>query len=385
MGKNVLVLGGGNVAIDVARSAVRLGCKVSMACLESREKMPSHAWEVQAALDEGITIHNDRTFERVLADENGRAAGVECMNVASFGFDEVGRLNVEKVAGSNHVIPCDTVIFSVGQRAGLAFIPDDAGVGMTDRKTIAINPNTYAATRPGVFAAGDSVSGTAFVIEAVASGHKAAESILRYLQGENLEPARKPELPVVKLTREEIAERMARGEIKAQPRVPRPELSVEQRVGNFAEVEGGYDDESAQREAARCLACGVCSECMSCAFACGVNAIDHDMVARRETIHVGAVILAPLPDVSRRFRRVRLRTICERHHGGSSEIAFRPVLQWDTFNDRPTAKRRSGSPSCNASAAATRATIIVRLCCMQATKEAVIAKDHQPDLTCMSL
>ena len=293
LGKNVLVLGGGNVAFDVARSAVRLGCEVSLACLESREKMPAHPWEIQAGEEEGIQVFPSRTFEKILGDESGHVTGVECMDVSTFSFDEVGRLSVEKAANSNHVIPCDTVIFSVGQRAGLAFIPDDSGVGLTTRKTIAINPNTFAATRPGVFAAGDSVSGTAFVIEAVDSGHRVAKSILRYLGGEHLEPPPVPELPVVHLTRQEIESRITRGEIKPQPRVALPELPVERRLGNFSEVEGGYDDSSAQQEAGRCLACGICSECMSCTFACGVNAIDHDMVARTEAIKAGAIILAP--------------------------------------------------------------------------------------------
>ena len=282
-----VVLGGGNVAIDCARSAVRLGRHVEMACLESGDKVPAHAWEVQAAQEEGIILHEGRTFERILSDEHGHVRGIECMRVASFSFDETGRLNVEKVPNSTHVIECDTVIFSVGQRAGLAFIPDDAGVGLTGRKLIAVNPNTLAATREGVFAAGDSVSGTAFVIEAVNSGHTAARSIMRYLQGEHLEPPHHPELPVVKLTRDEINARMARGEIKRQPRVPLPELPVAQRIDNFIEVEGGYDDQSAQQEAARCLACGICSECMSCTFACGVNAIDHNMIARDEKITSG--------------------------------------------------------------------------------------------------
>ena len=293
LGERVLVLGGGNVAFDCARTAVRLGREVELACLEGRETMPAHSWEIDAARDEGVALHPGLTFERILDDGHGRVAGVECQRVESFSFDERGRLKVEKIPGSNFVIPCDTVIFSVGQRAGLAFIPDDANVGMTDRQTIAVNPNTLATSRPGVFAAGDCISGTAFVIEAVERGHTAAHSILRYLKGESLEPPIKPDLPVVHLTQREINERVARGEVKRSGRVPMPELSVAERIGNFAEVEGGYDDQSAQAEAARCLACGICSECMSCVFACGRDAINHDDIAREREINVGALILAP--------------------------------------------------------------------------------------------
>ncbi len=293
LGQRVLVLGGGNVAIDCARTAVRLGREVHLACLENRAEMPAHSWEIEAAEAEGVILHTGRTFERVLADGKGHVSGVECQRVASFRFDERGRLQVEKVVNTTHTIPCDTVIFSVGQRAGLAFIPDDANVGLTDKQTIAINSNTLATSRPGVFAAGDCISGTAFVIEAVERGHTAAQSIERYLRGEPLEPPPSPELPVVHLSQHDIEERITRNEIKIQGRVPMPELPVAQRVDNFDEVEGGYDDTSAQAEAARCLACGICSECMSCVFACGRDAINHEDIAQSEEVEVGAIILAP--------------------------------------------------------------------------------------------
>jgi heterodisulfide reductase subunit A-like polyferredoxin len=381
----VLVLGGGNVAIDCARTAVRLGCEaVHLSCLESREQMPAHPWEIEAAEAEGVVLHPGRTFERILDDGAGHAAGVECMRVTSFSFDERGRLHVEKTPGSNHTINCDTVIFSVGQRAGLAFIPGDANVGLTDRQTIAINPNTLATSRPGVFAAGDCISGTAFVIEAVDRGHTAAQSIQRYLRGEAMEPPPKPELPVVRLSQTELDERLRRGEIHPRRRVPLPELPVEQRRGNFAEVEGGYDDASAQAEAARCLACGICSECMSCVFACGPKAIDHDMVPRSDTVHVGAVILAPGYEVYHaelseeygfgRYPNVVTALQFERLLSASGPTMGHVQRPSDGKTPRRIAflqcvgSRDQSHDYCSA------------VCCMYATKEAVIAKEHDPEL-----
>jgi heterodisulfide reductase subunit A-like polyferredoxin len=387
LGEQVLVLGGGNVAIDCARTVVRLGRKAEMACLEGRHEMPAHDWEVAAAEAEGVVVHGGRSFERILGDANGRVVGIECMEVTSFSFDETGRLNVEKRPDSLHVIPCDTIIFSVGQRAGLAFIPDDAGVGITNRQTIAINPNTLAATRPGVFAAGDSVSGTAFVIEAVDSGHRAAESIIRYLlnpEGQIVEPPAKPELPVVHLTKEEIHQRIEAGEIHRHPRVPLPELPVELRINNFAEVEGGYDDASAQAEAARCLACGVCSECMSCTFVCGRDAIIHDDVEKQTRFQVGAMILAPGFQIyqSQHAHEFGLG----RYPNVVSALQFERLLSASgptmghlkRPSDGRTPKKIAflqciGSRDQNHDYCSS-------VCCMYATKQATIAKEHDPDL-----
>jgi len=384
LGKKVMVLGGGNVAIDVARTAVRLGVpEVHLACLESREKMPAHPWEIEHAEAEGVILHPGRAFKRILDDGNGHVAGVECEEVAFMEFDAEGRLHLETVPGSEHVIECDTVIFSVGQAAGLAFIPEDSGVGITSRGTVAVNPNTLAATRPGVFAAGDSVTGTAFVVEGIAAGHQAAESIDRYLRGEELEPRPKPELPVVKLTPEEVRDKLERGEIVRQPRVPMPALDVEARRRTFAEVELGYNEELARKEAARCLACGHCSECLSCWYTCGTGAIDHDMVERVEKLNVGAIILAPgfqpydahlaeelgfgrYPNVVTSLQFERLLS--------ASGPTFGHVRR-PSDHERP---RKIAFLQCIGSRDQEH-DYCSSVCCMYATKQAIMACEHEPD------
>ena len=383
-GRRVLVLGGGNVAIDVARSAARLGAQVDLACVEPRDSMPCHLWEAEAAEAEGVRIHAGRSFLRILEGPNGRAAGVECSRVTSFSFDAEGRLAVETQPNSEHVIEADTVIFSVGQRAGLAFIPEDAGVGITRQRTIAINPNTMAATRPGVFAAGDSVSGTAFVIEAVASGHTAAESIHRYLRGDALERPPRPELPVVRFDRARAAERLATSHARRGGRVPIPELPVAERLRSFDEVEFGYTDESAQAEATRCLACAVCSECLSCQYICKAEAINHNDVERRETVEVGAVILAPgyqiyNAELSQEYGLGRYPNVVtalqfERLLSASGPTAGKVLRPSD---GQPA--RRIAFLQCVGSRDASH-DYCSAVCCMYAAKEAVMAREHDPEV-----
>ena len=184
----LLVIGGGNVAMDVARTARRLGAgKVTMACLESRQSMPAHAWEIQQALDEGIEIVNDVTFKRFLGDD-GRVTGVEAKRIRSMAFDTDGRLTVDEIAGSDFAIAADRVVVAIGQTPDLSFL-DPKNQIRVRRGMVEVDPETLATGHPGVFAGGDViaeepqlrifaggdvVTGTAFVVDAVAAGHKAA-------------------------------------------------------------------------------------------------------------------------------------------------------------------------------------------------------------------
>jgi heterodisulfide reductase subunit A-like polyferredoxin len=384
LGNKVVVLGGGNVAVDVARTAVRLGVpEVHMACLESRQKMPA-AWdEVEQAVEEGVILHPGRTFKRILNDGDHHVGAIECQLVTSMEFDSEGRLNLTTEPDSEHIIECDTIVFSVGQAAGLAFIPADSGVGVTGRGTVAVNPNSLAATRPGVFAAGDSVSGTAFVVEGIASGHRAAASIHRYLQGEQLEPKPKPDLPVVKLTEAEVQEKMEHGEIVRRPRVPMPALDVQTRRSSFAEVDLGYNEELARKEAERCLACGHCSECLSCWYTCGVDAIDHDMVDRLETLDVGAIILAPGYEAY--DARLSEELGFGRYPNVVNALQFERLLSASgpTFGhvQRPSDQQRPRKIAflqCVGSRDQEH-DYCSSICCMYATKEAIMACEHEPD------
>jgi heterodisulfide reductase subunit A-like polyferredoxin len=381
LGPRVVVIGAGDVAMDCARTAVRLDKQVHVHYRRSQVEATADPLEIEHAEEEGVTFHFLSNPVEIMGDQNGRVVGVRCVRMELGEPDGSGRRRPVPMPGSEHVVPCDNVIFSVGQRAGLGFIPESAGVGVTREATVAVNPNTFAATRPAVFAAGDATSGTAFVIEAVAAGHSAAASIHRYLRGEDLEPEPRPELPVVKLTHEEINESMARGEVRVIPRVRMQARVARERIRSFDEVNLGFTDEEAQTEAARCLACGVCSECLSCYYKCGLKAIDHDMVERLEEVQVGSLILAPGYEMydalsSQEFGWGRYPNVLnalqfERILSASGPTLGHVQRPSDGKVPRKIAflqcvgSRDQNHPYCSA------------VCCMYATKEAIIAKEHE--------
>lgn len=245
MGKRIIVLGGGNVAFDCARTAKRLGAEeIHLACLEAREVMTADDEEIEQAKEEGIFVHPAQTFERITGTD--AVTGVDFMNVKSFTFDENRRAIIEKEEGSEHHIDADTVIFATGQRPELT---EEAGLTLGRANSIVVKENSLATETEGVFAAGDVVYGTKSVILAIASGRDAAVEIDKYLGGDG-----------------DISETLA-PEQHADPKIGKVEgfgylgrtktqvTPAAERQDNFNEVDHGICDADICGEASRCLQC----------------------------------------------------------------------------------------------------------------------------------
>ena len=246
VGQKVVVIGGGNVALDCARSARRLGAtEVRVACLECREDMPAETSETEQAEEEGIQFHPSCTSSQILGG-GGKVSGVECLEVTGLRFDQDGRPDFDVVKDSQHTLPADMVIFAVGQTPGL----DGAGEIETGRLgTIVADTETLMLSRPGVFVAGDCFSGVTSIIDAIASGQKAAFYINRYLQGDVLRVRPKPAI------RADAIKVEVPPETEKQERQSMPLLPVAERLSNFKEVALGFSPEAAMAEAKRCLNC----------------------------------------------------------------------------------------------------------------------------------
>ncbi len=383
LGKRVSVVGGGDVAIDAARTASRVGAEeVTVVYRRSETEMPCRREELEAAKEEGVRFELLTNPVRILGQEEGRVSGIECIQMELGEPDESGRRRPVPIPGTEHVIPADNVIFSIGQAAGLSFIPEDSQVGTTSWGTIVADPETLACERPGVFAGGDAISGTAFVIEAVAHGHRAAASIHRYLSGEDLPPL-KPELPVVEMAPEEAAARMQELKFSRQGRLGMPALPAADRRLSFEEVELGYTEQMAQAEAARCLQCGICSECLACVYACQAGAVNHEDREQTREIDVGAVILAPgfeaySAELSEEYGFGRYPNVVTSLQFERLLSASGPTeghVKRPSDGQRP---RKIAFLQCIGSRDQTH-DYCSSVCCMYATKEAIMACEHEPD------
>ena len=288
-GKSVVVIGGGNVAVDAARSAMRLGAEsVTVVYRRSRAEMPAYAEEIADAEAEGIHIAYLTAPVRII-EEGGRATALECIRTELGQPDQSGRRRPVPVEGTEYQIPCDLVIPAIGQSTGLVDVMPDIGLDISRRGTIVVNPQTLQTAIPYVFAGGDTVTGPASVIEAVAQAHRAVAAIDRYLKGADLaayaESVR--DLPAPGNQWMPISEAAEPAE-----RCAPDHMAVADRITSFTEVSRGLLDSDAQKEAARCLNCGGCCECLQCVTACQANAIDHQMTPAYRDIKVGSIIVA---------------------------------------------------------------------------------------------
>jgi formate dehydrogenase beta subunit len=246
IGKKVMVLGGGSVAFDCARVARRVGAEdVLIACLECREDIPAACDEIEQAQEEGISVNPSKTFTRILS-ENGQIKGLEFLDVESFSFDEDMNPEIEVIEDSHHIMEADTVIFAVGQCAD---IPEKFDLDKTERNFIELDSYTFETSREGVFAAGDAVTGTSSVIEAIASGRKASVVIDRFLGGEG-----RIDEEFVPVSEPQRFFGPAEG-FAAMTRKDETCLPPEKRLLSFCKVVNDMDGETAEYESKRCLQC----------------------------------------------------------------------------------------------------------------------------------
>ncbi|MCL5292353.1 MAG: FAD-dependent oxidoreductase [Actinobacteria bacterium] len=268
----VIVVGGGNVAIDVARTALRTGAeKVSLFCLEgpTQKDLPAFSWEIEEAVEEGIEI-NPSWGPIEVTTRDGRVVGMQfkrCVRV----FDERGLFSPAFDETQTTGVEADAVIFAIGQAGDVSFISGMADVD--ERGRLVFDRQRFTTSNPKVFAAGEVVTGPGAAIEAIAGGHRVAAAVDAYLGGRDIEAL--PEPPSVGELPEELTEKIAKA-----PRARSETLDPEGRVKGFMEVEATFPEEIAAREALRCLSCGngaiadleACAGCLTCVRVCPFEA-----------------------------------------------------------------------------------------------------------------
>ncbi len=246
VGKNVIVVGGGNSAIDAARTALRLGAEcVTIVYRRTREEMPAYAEEIEEAIHEGVTLRMLTQPVEVVA-ENNRVTGLKCRPMRLGGFDRSGRRS-PTAGGEDFVIPCDQVLVAIGQALDLAEITSGVQIETKWNQFVNVDPVTGQTSVEWIFAGGDCVSGPDSVVGAVAQGERAAAGIDEFLTGENHAFWREDHVIDVPFDPD--------AEPDMSKREKMPTISIERRRNNFEEVEHSYTEMTAVRQASRCLRC----------------------------------------------------------------------------------------------------------------------------------
>jgi heterodisulfide reductase subunit A len=286
-GKHVGVLGGGNVALDVARTVVRMASEsVTVVCVEPRERMPAHEWEIRETEEEGIRILPSGSTKRIYQDEQGKGR-LELLDVLKVEFSPEGRMvSFEVAPGTEHSIPADVVILAIGLAPSTD--PFAAELELTPSKTIQVNTRTLQTSDPIVFAGGDVVLGPSVIVQAMGQGRRAAFYIDRLLRGETLDVPFGDQLEVV--DKKDVLERTASWETVAPVTIPK--RPPHERIQSFETYEFTLSEERARWEANRCLNCADCSQCQECVNVCPADCIDFSMEPEYLKVQVGSVVLS---------------------------------------------------------------------------------------------
>ncbi len=377
LGEKVAVIGGGDAAIDSARVAIRLGAKeVTIVYRRSHVELPAIPSEVEDAREEGLNLLLLTNPIEILTSKD-ELRGIRCIKMKLGEPDHSGRRRPQVIRGSEFTLIVDNMIIAVGQSVTPKGLHEECDC--SEWGTIKVNPLTLETNMEGVFAGGDVVLGPATAVKAVAHGKEAAISIDRFLRKVNVEADRIEERHRVRVEEVDM-------EKPTEPRVDMPKHGVAGRIQSYTEVELGFEQESATQEAERCLGCAICCECELCVEACTREAIDHKMQDEIIELPVGAIVLAAgyrlydvsdyprlgygkFPNVIHAMEYERLINASGPTHGHLIKLSDGKLPKSIGFIQCVGARDvNRGVPECS------------RVCCMYGIKNAVMAKEHDPEI-----